>query len=341
MKRSIRIGKHSIPLWIIVVLLISIIPMGVLADHVWKTIIISMEVKEPLEIVSYPSKLTLFPGEIEEFNVTVMNYASRNYTVILDFSLDNATYQESYVTFSDDIYKVISGQQDLTAWLKVESDAPPINTSLTIDLRRMATTGFSDEFNAVTLDPRWTIVDPDGGSIFDLTANPGWLRITTTSPPGRDLIGTIKVNAPRILQPIYGDFVVETKILSIMDENDEGAGILVWKNSSNYLRLDRMSRTIGHSVEQQVFFCGTINGSFPIPNETQISLPSNINPTYLRIVKSGHVFSGYYSSDGVTWNHVAGVSFYADDPIYIGLAIINEYHSGTFSADFDYFRISG
>lgn len=169
MKRSIKIGEHSIPLWLIVVLLISIISVGVLADYIWKTIFLSVEIKEPLEIVSYPSILSLYPGETKEFNVTLRNHASRNYTVILNFSLDNETYQNLYVTFSHETYTVVSGQQNLLAWLKVEPYAPPTNTSLTIDLRRVygifsrissgkiAYDTFS-AFDGTATDVPWTIV---------------------------------------------------------------------------------------------------------------------------------------------------------------------------------------
>jgi hypothetical protein len=136
-KNSVKIGEHTIRLWVITALLISVICVGVLADYIWKNIIIPVEVKEPLEIVSYPSKLTLFPGERKEFNVTIMNCASRNYAVILDFALDNVTYQDSYVTFSNESYTVIPGQQNLTAWLKVQPNAPPTNASLTIDFWRI------------------------------------------------------------------------------------------------------------------------------------------------------------------------------------------------------------
>jgi regulation of enolase protein 1 (concanavalin A-like superfamily) len=199
---------------------------------------------------------------------------------------------------------------------------------------------FSDNFNRKVLNPRWNVIDPAGGSTFSLTAHRGWLRITTTSPPDRDLLGTINVNAPRILQTLSSDFIIETKISSIMNENDEGAGLLVWKDSANYLRLDRMSRTIGGPVEQQIFFCGTIGGNFPIPGETKIVLQSSVNPTYLKLVKRGNVFSGYYSSNGILWHHVADVTFAMGNQLQVGIDIITAYHSGTFFADFDYFRIT-
>jgi len=133
--RSINIGKYVIPMWFIIVLLISGIG-GISAYYVWETVIMNLEVKEPLEILYYPTELSLFPGETKEFNITLENHASVNYSVILDFSLDNTSYQDKYVTFSNEIYTVIFGQQNLSAWLMVESDAPPINASLAIDFKR-------------------------------------------------------------------------------------------------------------------------------------------------------------------------------------------------------------
>lgn len=92
--------------------------------------------KEPIEILYYPSDLSLYSGETKIFNVTVENRASLNYSVLLDFTLSNATYQTSYVTFSNTIYTVVSGTQNLTAWMTITPDAPPINTTLSIDFHR-------------------------------------------------------------------------------------------------------------------------------------------------------------------------------------------------------------
>lgn len=132
--RKFKIGKYVVPLWIVAVLLIS--GVGASAYYVWQTLTVQLEVKEPLEILSYPSQLSLYPGEIREFNVTIRNHASVNYSVLLDFSLDNTTYQSSYVTFSNEIYTVIPGQQNLTSWLTVGLDAPSASLTLMVDCRR-------------------------------------------------------------------------------------------------------------------------------------------------------------------------------------------------------------
>jgi len=133
--KSIKIGKYAVPLWLIAGILISGIG-GTLGYYVWKTLTVQVEVKEPIEVLQYPSSLSLYPGETKEFNVTVDNHASINYSVVLDFQLGNTTYQDIYTTFSNEIYAIVSGQQNLTAWIQVRADAPAMNTSLTISFAR-------------------------------------------------------------------------------------------------------------------------------------------------------------------------------------------------------------
>jgi len=46
-------------------------------------------------------------------------------------------YQQKYVTFSDEIYTVIPGQQILRAWLNVTADAPAANLEVTVAVLRV------------------------------------------------------------------------------------------------------------------------------------------------------------------------------------------------------------
>jgi hypothetical protein len=90
---KIRVGRFLVPLWLVAIL----IGLGVAAAYYIYTLTIPLEVKEPLELVSYPNKLSLYPGQTISSDVVIRNHASINYTVYLDFSLDNATYQNNYV----------------------------------------------------------------------------------------------------------------------------------------------------------------------------------------------------------------------------------------------------
>ena len=94
---------------------------------------------------------------------------------------------------------------------------------------------------------------------------------------------------PRIIQSVSTDFTVETKINETMpmDEDSECAGILAYKDDDNFLRVER-------GWGPAVYFAGRSYG-----NWLAIAWPSlstNINPTYLRLVKVGLTYIASYRS---------------------------------------------
>jgi hypothetical protein len=93
---------------------------------------IPIEVKNPIEIIDYPSGFSLFPGETLEFNVTLQNIGPMNYSCILEFILNDTAYQNRHIKFSSEIYTVVPGKQNLSAWLTVSPYAPPASLLLTI-----------------------------------------------------------------------------------------------------------------------------------------------------------------------------------------------------------------
>jgi len=120
----------------LILLLASTVSSGIIAGYSPSSESIPMEVKEPIEISNYPMGFSLFPGETEEFNVTVQNLASVNYSVTLGFRLNDTEYQAEYVTFSNKTYAVIPGEQTLAAWLKVSPQAPNGNFLVTVSAIR-------------------------------------------------------------------------------------------------------------------------------------------------------------------------------------------------------------
>lgn len=139
--RFLRLGGHAIPAWLIVVVLVSVIVATVVAYDLSTSFTATLEVKEPLSIVHYPSQFSLFPGETAEFNVTVENSAPMNYSVVLDFKLNDSGYQTRYVSFSNVVYNVTPGQQDLDAWMVVATDAPATTVTVSVDVVRLGTGG--------------------------------------------------------------------------------------------------------------------------------------------------------------------------------------------------------
>jgi len=155
--RTFTVRKRIIPMWLVATILVSGVIGGALAYYLLSTAMLQIEIGEPIEIVYYPSEMSLFPGETKQFNITVSNHASAKYSVAVNFHLSNSTYQDMYVTFSDQVYRVMPGQQNITAWLTILPDATPINTTLTIDFKRTKEGAviFSDDFNGGFADG-WT-----------------------------------------------------------------------------------------------------------------------------------------------------------------------------------------
>jgi hypothetical protein len=187
--KHVSVGKFAIPSWVLGVILAGIC-IGAFALYMTLTFIIPFEVKEPIEVMYYPPQLSLYPGDTIYFNVTVQNHASQNYTVFLDFSLDNATYENSYVSFSNATYFVRPGVQNLTAWVIVSAEAPPTNAILTVNLFREASQDSdiehlqitSMEFSGSGTTIRLTI---NNTGTVPVTISEAWINDTkkTTDPP--------------------------------------------------------------------------------------------------------------------------------------------------------------
>jgi hypothetical protein len=136
-EKQMKFGKHMVPAWLVVVILILVIGVAALAYDFSTSFTMTLNVKEPIVIINHPSQFSLFPGETANFNVTVMNYSSINYSVILDFKLNDTAYQTSYVSFSDQVYNVTPGQHDLQAWMSVATNAPAETVTVSVDLLRL------------------------------------------------------------------------------------------------------------------------------------------------------------------------------------------------------------
>ncbi len=113
--------------------------IGVATGYSLQTEIITIEIKEPLEILPYNSTFSLYPGETLQFNVDVENHATLNYNATLIFTLSDAEYQEEYVTFSNNIYAIEPGTSTLNAWLAVATTAPAAELALSINITRNVT----------------------------------------------------------------------------------------------------------------------------------------------------------------------------------------------------------
>ncbi len=183
--------------------------------------------------------------------------------------------------------------------------------------------GFNDTFDAEMLDLRWSWTDPQADSNYSLTADPGSLRLMTYTG-GHDLYSN--KNAPRLLQPVGKTFLVSTHVhLLPVAQEYQGAGLLVWQDDDNYIRLEL--KTGG-----DLRFIYSVNGNY-----TDLgNLPLNAQDVYLKIVRSNQNFSAWYSRDNNDWLLAGSIRFNAASTVYTGVHLINEWQNNPLQADFDY-----
>ena len=133
---STNAWKRSFPYKWVVFLSAITLSAGILGGYAFQSATLPLEVKEPLEILNYPSALSVFPGQIIDFNVTIKNSATVTYNISLDFAINDTAYQAKYITFSNSVYTIAPGETNIAAWLKSSSSAPAAQLTLTVNTNR-------------------------------------------------------------------------------------------------------------------------------------------------------------------------------------------------------------
>ena len=193
----------------------------------------------------------------------------------------------------------------------------------------------SDDFNSATLNTAlWTIDDPLGDAGVTITgAGTGDAKLLFSVPAGASHDLWVPDTAPKLLQAANDtDFSVEAKFDSSVTKGYQGQGIIVEKDANNWLRFDFFSN--GSNV--YIYSASNTNGTLSTKIYKNINLSA---PMYLRVDRSGDVWTEFYSSDGTNWT-AAGSFTYAMIVTAIGPFVSNYSTSGNapaFTSIIDYF----
>ena len=160
----------------------------------------------------------------------------------------------------------------------------------------------------------------------------GVLSITV---PGKDHDLSIergKMNAPRAMQAVEGDFTVQVKVSGKFEPRQmsnaeraayNGAGFLIRKDDNNYIRLDRAT-----------YWDGTMNqiyGNFELRADGRIERfgspqdlkLDNTKDTWLKIERKGDEFKAYASQEAGKWQALGAKTMAAPKRLDVGIAAIN------------------
>ncbi len=188
---------------------------------------------------------------------------------------------------------------------------------------------FSDMFHG-NLHNGWNWVDPTGHSTYQVSPQ-GFLTISTAG--GNDLNPATNYNAPRLLQPITDNFAVKTSIDFTQNQpyGFQAAGILLWQDRNNFIRLDKNPDSV--DFEQEV------NGIFT--HEAPPETPTNITAlkAELQLQRTGDSITASWRLPGEsTWKQLNTIPFNFHD-VMIGLALIGSSAPNT-TASYKYFKVS-
>jgi hypothetical protein len=173
----------------------------------------------------------------------------------------------------------------------------------------------------------------------------GTFAVTGT---GND-IWTAGDNLEYAYMAVSGDFDITARVNSIATSNTaEG-----WTKAGIMCRANVTDTPTG-AVSPFAFVAATTNGTtYPNGISWQCRRSMTVTdcfsqsgyvytqPVYLRLVRRGNIFNGFYSQDGETWNAVGGTALEANlsiamtDPVYVGLAISPHDTAGLATAVFD------
>ena len=133
--RSVTIGRYQVSVILLLIVVVAS-PIVFAATYLYAIRTIPFSVDEPLSITDCPTTIHLHPGENKTLDITILNSATVNYSMTLSLALNDTTYQESYVTFSNYTYNITPSTNNIKAWIFVDKNAPPAWLELTIEFYR-------------------------------------------------------------------------------------------------------------------------------------------------------------------------------------------------------------
>jgi hypothetical protein len=229
---------------------------------------------------------------------------------------------------------------------KISSTPPPVPPGaekLTPSPRISPTCkeAFSDEFDS-GLNPGWVLEDPGNDARYNVAERPGFLHIAVPpcapSQQCNDLFPGNNFAAPRFVQHINGDFTVMTRLDFDPHYQYQGAGILVWQDENNFLRLERSRGDVVNNKPGVHLDKREKSGPYTAIPSTEVQ-PTNATQVELRMKRVGDHFTASWREPGGIWRLVGETDIHLSD-IKVGLDLIAQHNVPEPTiVDYDYFHV--
>jgi hypothetical protein len=132
--------------------------------------------------------------------------------------------------------------------------------------------------------------------------------------------------------PANGDCTIVARVSSVQNVNVwSKAGVMIRENLNANAANVFIAVTPGNGVTWQNRF-NTANGAGSTSNISASGLNA---PYWVKLVRSGNIFTGYRSADGTNWMQQGTVTNCMLSPVYVGLALTSHNNSSLCTATFD------
>ncbi|MGO9917129.1 MAG: protein kinase domain-containing protein [Isosphaeraceae bacterium] len=239
----------------------------------------------------------------------------------------------------------VSHREDRLAGPVAASDRKTMQVSSGAD-RKPAPEGQAPEGQARTRrEEAWgNAVDPDADCSFEMDPSEDKVRIIV---PGKTHILSAEigqVNAPRILRDFKGDFDLRVRVAGTSHPGGtatttvyspyHGAGLVIWQDQENYVRLEIAADLQYGRVRPYVNFEYRKEGALAVSRGMNNGDGSN----HLRLKRRGDEIFASFGPDGVRWNSFPPLVAKLNDRLMVGVTAINR-STKPLTAEFERFDV--
>lgn len=187
------------------------------------------------------------------------------------------------------------------------------------------------------------IVDPDGDCQIKAEGDQVLFKVDGA----HDLSVELRkpVNAPRVMQEIRGDFIAQVRVAGVfrprqpstvdMRRPYTGAGLLLWLDDKNYIRLEHAAVEADGQVYDYLAFEQRKNGAFEMAY-TQLGLQGDA--VELRLERRGRKLYGLVSYDHQQWIGYPPLEVELPSALQVGVAAVSS-SGASFAPRFSEFEV--
>jgi hypothetical protein len=211
----------------------------------------------------------------------------------------------------------LSARQDRSTEPQNRSSSTSSNAANSTSSPAAECGAIKEEFDAASLAAGWEQLN---GGRFAL----GGGAMAITASDGADVRGDVQgdVTAPFLARDVQGNFSVETAVTVDPQHSYQGAGLLLYRDSENYVRLERGFGSQG-AIAFEYAADGRhtkIHGPF---SKGPDPVPTSATVVWLRLVRAGTSIKGFWHpANTTTWQELSGTAPLGGDA-KAGVAVLN------------------